>query len=328
VATVGVLPNTPVLFYGVFALMGAAGIAASAMPYAVAIAGWFDQKRGLALGLMVSGSGVGAMLAPQLARSLTDRYGWRIGFIVVAGIATLVPLLVLLLLVRDPPRARRAPGSSPVRLQLEHFSYVRDKRFWYISLPILGVSVSTIGIMASLLVPLLSDRHSSSRDIAAVISVAGLGSWVGRIAVGYTMDRIFAPFVAASVLLLTLCGVAVIAYSETTLPDMFGAALVGLALGSEADVIAFLVSRYFPYSVYSSVLGAVWIMWAWGGGIGTYLAGKTFDLTGSYHASLGLFALILLLSIAIVLRLGSYRYPARVHGGDGSPVERPELGGT
>jgi len=311
VAAVGLLPNSAPLFYLVFAIMGVSGIAATAMPYAVAITGWFDSQRGLALGLMMIGSGIGAVLAPLLANHLVAHYGWRAGFLIVAAIVTAVPIVGLLFMVREPAR----PASRPSTRNLQTGtgspspSYVSTREFWLIGIPVLGVSIATIGVLASLLVPLLTDRGFSSEQAAAILSVAGFGSWVGRVGVGYAMDKVFAPYVTAAVLILTLCGVVLVALNDTSFPIMLGAALIGLGLGSEADIVAFLVSRYFHFDIYSKALGAMWIMWAWGGGLGTYIAGVSYDLTHSYNTSLGLFAVILLLSAIMICRLGPYRYP-------------------
>src|ERR1700730_11010754 len=69
-AVIPALPAPPWAFFAIFAVMGFAGSAATAMPYAVVITAWFDAHRGLALGLVVLGSGFGAVLAPQFVTRL------------------------------------------------------------------------------------------------------------------------------------------------------------------------------------------------------------------------------------------------------------------
>jgi len=312
VAAVALLPNSPALFYLVFAVMGFAGAAATAMPYAVAITGWFDRRRGMALGIAVFGSGLGATLGPQFAHHVIYGYGWRLGFLFVAAIVTIIPVLGLIFLVRDPPRVV-PPVQGPYESAEDQSvwrSYLGQKEFWLIAFPVLGVSITTIGVVASSLVPLLTDRGFTNSQVAAVLSVAGIGSWVGRIGVGYAMDKIFAPYVAATILILTLCGIGLIAQHSSGPLVVAGAALVGLALGSEADVVTFLVSRYFKFRIYSKVLGAMWLVWAWGGGFGAYFGGATYHVTHSYDVSMAVFAAILLMSSVVVCRLGPYRYPA------------------
>jgi hypothetical protein len=90
---------------------------------------------------------------------------------------------------------------------------------------------------------------------------------------------------------------------------VLGAGLIGLALGAEADMVTFLASRYFSLQLLSKVLGALWVAWAWGGGLGTFLSGATFSATQSYSLAFGLYVLMMIASILVILRLGPYTYP-------------------
>jgi MFS family permease len=315
-AVIPLLPPLPWAFYAVFAVMGFAGSAATALPYAVAITGWFDRHRGLALGLMVFGSGFGATFAPQLVTVWIRAFGWRSSLLAVAAITAVVPLVGIVCLVREPPSTGAphpgAPLRTPLRLPKNSRAYVLTRNFWLIALPIIGVSVATFGLLGSM-VSILTDRGASGTMAATVLSVAGIGSWIGRLAVGYAMDKMFAPYLTAGVLCLVLCGVCFIASGNTGPWVIFGAALLGLGMGSEADVVAYLVGRYFRFDIYSKVLGAMWVAWAWGGGVGTSIAGLTFRLTHAYSTALGVFGAVLFLSAIIVTRLGPYAYPPEHH---------------
>jgi MFS family permease len=92
IATIAALPPLPLLFYVVFACLGLSGAAATAMPYAVSVAGWFDRNRGLALGLVSTGTGVGTVLAPQFASFMNEHSGWRIGVVSTAAVVALVAI--------------------------------------------------------------------------------------------------------------------------------------------------------------------------------------------------------------------------------------------
>jgi MFS family permease len=311
VAVLAVLPPSPLLFYVAFSVLGITGAAATAMPYAVAVCGWFDGNRGLALGLVNTGAGLGAVLAPQYASYLVQHYGWRAGILGVAAVVAIVALSALIFLVRDPPSIRAPEATAPDAVRsrapaAQHF--LRERHFWLIAVPVLGISVATFGVMGSL-VPLLSDLGIASTMIAAALSTSGLSSWLGRILVGYAMDRVFAPYVAALTFLLALGGIGLIAAGGPPATLLAGAALVGFALGAEGDLVTFLASRYFSLTIYSRVLGALWVMWAWGGGLGTWLVGVTYRATHSYDVSLALFSLVLVVSAVVVCRLGPYVYP-------------------
>lgn len=309
IAVLAALPASQALFYVVFAIIGFGGAAANAMPYAVSVSAWFDRNRGLALGLVNAGAGVGAALAPQYANFLVNHYGWRIGFLGMAALLGVIPILGFLFLVRDPP-SPRAPGQEATGPDAPWFqaSYFRGKHFWRIATCILAISVAMFGVMG-LMVPLLADRGVPTATTAAVLSAAGISSWFGRVIVGYTMDKVFAPYVAASTFALALMGVVLIAFADSTTAIVVGAALVGFTFGAEGDLVTFLTSRYFSMEQYSKVLGAVWVTWAWGGGLGTYLVGVTYSATQSYETALMVFAGVLVAASIVVCTLGPYLYP-------------------
>lgn len=310
VAILAALPSSQALFYLVFAIIGIGGAAATALPYAVSVSAWFDRNRGFALGLVNAGAGFGAALAPQYANFLVGEYGWRVGFLGIAAVVGVVPLLGFAFLVRDPPRARELPRAAAAPdVPWFRAPYFRSKSFAIIGMCVLAISIAMFGVMG-LIVPLLTDRGVSGSTIAMVLSAAGIASWVGRLAVGYAMDKIFAPYVATSSFGLALLGVALIARADSPVQIMIGAAFVGFTFGAEGDLVTFLTSRYFSQEHYSKVLGTVWVAWAWGGGIGTYLVGATYAATQSYEIALMAFAGVLVAASIAVCTLGPYRYPS------------------
>jgi MFS family permease len=114
------------------------------------------------------------------------------------------------------------------------------------------------------------------------------------------------------VLLIATLGLLVILFGPVWTPAVYVAALcIGFSLGAEADVITFMVSRYFHPAIYSKVVGSVFLLFAWGNATGISLASYAHDYLGSYRAAIELFIGLALLSVIIVLQLGAYPYPPR-----------------
>ena len=312
-AGVALLPPNPAAFYTLFVLIGLGGAAATALPYAVAVTGLFDKRRGLALGLVNAGAGLGATLAPRAARALLEQFGWRDGFALTAALAAGIAVFGLIFLVREPEVRQPVGAARP------SFSFLATGEFWCIGVPILGVSIATFGVMGTL-VPFLTDRGLSLSSVTLALSSAGISSWAGRILSGYLLDRLFAPALAAISFMVALTGIGLLTGSTSVPYILTGAALVGFTLGAEGDLVAFLASRYFDFSLLSRVLGVMWVAWAWGGGIGTFVAAVSFRLTHSYLPTWAAFALILLLSAVVVIRLPRYRYAAAVNPCDPHPA--------
>ena len=325
VALMPLLPPVPLAFYALFAVMGIAGAAATAFPYMVAITGLFDRHRGLALGLAVAGGGAGGTFAPPIANFLLSSLGWRESLWIIAAVMA-TPLVALLLIVRTPAGMTTGASNDGDRSASHWSLYLGKRAFWLIAVTLLGVSIGTFGAL-TVLVPTLTDRGISPGEAAAVLSGAGLSSWIGRIVVGWLLDRLWAPLVTSLVCLGACVGVLIIAFGGQSLPLMLlGASLLGLAIGSEADLLAYLCGRYFSLQAFSRVVGAMWTVWAWGGGIGTAAAGLAYRATGSYEGATLFLAISLLLGAGGVLLLGPYIYPP-VHAGGATktgPSDSPE----
>jgi MFS family permease len=311
----GLVQNSPLLYYVLFAVLGASSAAATAMPYSVAIVKWFDEYRGVALGIMVTGTGVGATLVPLFTNYLLSHYGWRVGFMALAGAMFLGTFIPLAFMVRTPSTpvegasgtVRAAEHQEPAPSYLEIFT--RLPRFWLVGGPIFLLSIAVAGIMANI-VPIMTDAGYSRDAAVGMLSIAGVASICSRAFVGYCLDRILAPYVAAGVLLIASVGLLIILFGPVQLPAAYAAALcIGFSLGAEADVITFMVSRYFHPVIYAKVVGTVFLLFAWGNATGISLASYAHDYLGSYRTAIELFVGLTFLSIIIVLRLGEYPYP-------------------
>ncbi|MBN2203559.1 MAG: MFS transporter, partial [Thermoleophilia bacterium] len=108
----GVTGSRP-LFYGLYSLAGVgAGIV-----YAGAIGTgirWFPNRRGLALGLIAAGFGIGAAPFTPFAHRLLEGYGVRPAFVVTGLVIGAAVLAVGLLLKTPPVRPRAvAPAADP-----------------------------------------------------------------------------------------------------------------------------------------------------------------------------------------------------------------------
>jgi len=178
---------------------------------------------------------------------------------------------------------------------------------------LLGLSIFCVsGVLLALLsqlVPMMTDRGETVSSAATMLSIAGLTSAVGRLFAGWLMDRVHAPYCAAMSFTLTLIGVLILATGATGYTASVAAALIGVSIGAEADIITFIVSRYFDLRLFGRVSGAMWMAWGWGAGIMIFASGLSFDLTHSYRIALWTFSVIILIAVISITCLGPYVYP-------------------
>ncbi len=106
VATVSLVSASFVQFYAAYAFIGLTAAIPSSVMFTKVIAGWFDRRRGLALGFVGGvGNGTGAAIAPIFVHMLLLNYGWRGAYQGIALAIVLIGFPILFLFLRDPPKA-------------------------------------------------------------------------------------------------------------------------------------------------------------------------------------------------------------------------------
>ena len=155
---------------------------------------------------------------------------------------------------------------------------------------------------------ILTDRGSSAQLAAFASSLFGVGLFIGRVGCGYLLDQFFAPRVAALLFAAVAIGIALLGLSHAIWSTCIAAVLVGLGIGSEVDIIAYLTSRYFGLRSYGAIFGWIWAVFGLSGGLGAYLMGLGFDKTGSYVEPLIGFFCATVLATLLIVTLGPYRY--------------------
>jgi len=259
---------------------------------------------------------------PMLAQRLIADFGWRTAFALVGCAILVIPIPIVALLLRDtpaemdmlpdggiqtaaPPAARDHPDG------LTWDESRRSGTFWMMvtAFVLLAASVHACVIHMP---ELFADRGATPQTAAMASSVVGLALLVGRIGCGYFLDRYFGPHVALAVCGLAALGIALLWIGTGGVPALAAAFLVGLGMGSEVDIIAFLMSRYFGLRSLGRTIGFAFGAFVVAGGVGPLVMGLAFDRTGSYRVPLAGFFAATLVAAAFVARLGPYRFGVRL----------------
>jgi MFS family permease len=300
-------------FYLLCFVLGAVGNGTAQMGYARAVSSWFSQRLGMALALVMAGTGVGGVILPFLTQTLIAGPGWRAAYLVL-GLLVLVqglPLAWRYLREREPPqdRARTLAQSDTTWRQ-----GLRSLPFWLIVVVLFVGSVTMNGAVTQM-VALLTDRGISGRAAALCASILGASSLGSRLFVGWLLDRFSGPRVAFLVTLMAAAGVLLLARLTTFPVACLSVALIGVGLGAEADITPYLLTRYYGLQSFSTLYGFTWTFYAVAGAAGPVMLGRAYDVTGSYAALLTILALAMAAAGSLMLLLPSY------------PVATPGLAG-
>jgi MFS family permease len=308
----GLSPSIFWVFTLMFALAEMTSAIQTPLGYAKAIAAWFDRRRGLALGIAMSGVGLGGFVIPQLANLLIERVGWRGTYVCLAALTLAIAFPVVALWIREPRPGEGELHATVPTAGLPGFTSREAAalpRFWLMAATFFLVAVAINGTVAHV-VPLLTDRGIPATEAAAILGIFGLATLAGRLLAGYLVDRIFAPYIAMIFFLAPIASFALLASASGPLAAI-GVVLMGLGLGTEIDLIAFLISRYFGQRAFGELYGYFFMIFGLGSSFGRYLGGLVFDMAGSYRPALIGAAVALIAAVVLVNQLGAYAYPAR-----------------
>ncbi len=301
VALVSVSPADHLVFYLIFSLLGITAAIPSSVMYTKVIAGWFDRHRGLALGFVGGvGNGTGAAIAPVFAHILLSNFGWRGAYQGIAIAIVAIGFPVLFLLLQDPPGARLTKANRGEGMTLSEAR--RTATFWLILVAIaLGAGCMT-AVFAHV-IPMLVDRGIQMESAVAVLVTFSMVTAAWQVGIGFMLDRLPRPWIAAPFYVLALIGLWILE-TGTSFPFLVLAGLLmGLGLGTEYGVLPYFLSRYFGVRHYGAISGFVYGVIVLTQGITPFLMDVNYDLSGNYHIAVLIISTAMLIGAVILLRL-------------------------
>jgi MFS family permease len=291
-------------FYVTCFVLGVVGNGAAHLAYSRSISTWFQRRLGMALAFVMVGSGLGAMILPVVAQSIISRSGWRTAYAALGGISLLLGLPLSWRYIRE--RGSLKTDSAPVAQSgMTWLQGLRSYAFWIIVAVLCVSSISMNGAITQMSA-LLTDRGITASGAALCASILGGSSLLGRVGVGWLLDRFFGARVAFVITLSTASGVFLLARANSFPAGCVAAALIGIGAGGEAAITPYLLTRYFGLRSFSTLYGVTWTFYAAAAAIGPVILGRAFDSTGSYASLLVILATALALAAAMNLFLPRY----------------------
>jgi predicted MFS family arabinose efflux permease len=279
-ATLSRLTPHIVQFYATFFVIGLVANATAQFAYTRTILTWFTTCRGMALALLLTGSGIGSILIPPLTEWMIQHHGWRSGFLLLGGIATLgFPLTAFL--VRNRPEAAIVRSEHHADTGMTIAAALRTAAFWILAFITIFSAFSENGVVTNL-ASILTQHGVLAATAALALSVRGGAGIIGRLGIGFAIDRVSPERIQSLVLALAAAGTLILAFAGAAWSALLGAAILGVGLGSEADVGPYLLARYFGRRHFSVLYGLTWTAYAIGGATGPLWIGHLYDRAGAY----------------------------------------------
>jgi MFS family permease len=308
------------LWYGVLTSIGVCAIGIIA--HGVILPKWFNQKRGLAIGIAMAGIGLGMQLIVPATQLVISGFGWRSAYCALALFILVVLIPLNAVLQRKDPREvgqnpdgvglvpikndgpivsrrrRASPIQSPIAETLR--DAVRTRAFWILSLSFFFTPLAIQGVLIHQVASVV-DKGFTAAQGAFFFGLAGIIGSVGKVLFGYFSDivgreKAFAlgmgcAFLGVVSLYLLEPGIEMLLYSY--------AILFGLGYGSIAPIFPARLADLFLGPDFGKIMGVLALSGGVGGGIGVWLSGRIFDLTQSYSISFMISLTAMIISISL-----------------------------
>ncbi len=287
---------------------------------------WFNKRRGLALGIVASGSGLGTMIMAPAAERLIVAFGWSTAYLVlaVAGWAIMIPSA--LVLRRDPAEKGLRPyGSDEAVIEVAGIEQrevnaaesgialraaARYKPLWMLFAIFFMFNLSLQMVMIHL-VNYATDIGIASLIAATFISIIGVGSFIGRLLMGTASDRIGASnalLICCIIMMVTL--IFLIFAREMWMFYLF-AIIFGFGYGGEVPQMPVLIGRFFGMRAVAALVGVTVFGATMGGALGAWMGGQIFDVTESYQLAFTIAAVAGFISVVLTLMLKKLKADTR-----------------
>jgi len=284
------------VLYATYSIGLGLGVGLVYVPSIGAVQPWFAANRAFASGLAVAGIGAGNFAGPLLAAWWIGLFGWRGAY---AALALFVLVLggAAALAIRE---TEHRSSGSPEGIALG--AAMRTTPFWLL---FISLVLSCIGLFVPMvhLGPYAADAGYTEAQGVALVSLIGLGSLVGRFAVGGPADRLgrmpsLAAMYAGLGAMFILWWVAGAYWVLVLFAIVFG-----ICYGAYVALLPTIVmDLYGPRSV-SGIIGCLYTGCGVGTLLGPWLAGVAYDSLGSYHLPILAGALFSFAAAACVLIL-------------------------
>ncbi len=294
-------------FYLVYGILIGIGTSGFWVPVLATVSRWFSKKRGLMVGIVLTGSGAGTLVFPPIANWLISVYQWRLSIAVVGAATLICGTIISQFIKRDPSTVQQvADGETPGKSSQHEAGgaahslkeAVRTPQFWMALGVFFGCGFYAYTIMVHI-IPRAVLLGVSPSVAASLLAVIGGISILGGLATGALADRMGIKKTLITFLAIAAAAIIWLLGSRETWQLYLFSALIGLAYGSIGVSETIATIWLFGLKENALILALVDLALTAGAAAGPLVAGYVFDITQSYQGAFILTAVICLASLLI-----------------------------
>jgi len=302
------------VLYGVVASIGMAG--SSNVTASAIVAHWFVDKRGLAMGLVLSGMAAGQLVITPVSLFLIAQYDWRLCMLVFSVIIALIILPICYLFVRSKPAdmglrpygvteevaAGQAAVSPEKKINGDSiFAVMKERTFWLLAIPYFICGFTDVGLIGTHFIPFAAGKDFSVVIIGTVMAIIASFNIVGTIGTGYLSDKLDSGKLLAMIYWTRgVMFILVLTAENPVLLYVFAVLYGATEMASIAPTSTMCAHLFKQYSI-GAVFGFVSVSHQLGAALGSFVPGVLYDLTGSY-TMVFVISIVLLAGSGLVVR--------------------------
>lgn len=307
----GMVSDSVTQWLAIWFVYALTSLAVKSTVWTTAVAGVFSAGRGLALGVVLTGTAFAQMVVPPLGNLLIAQFGWRDAFAWLGfgwgGIAFVLCVLFLFDAHDDARKAKAAGEITDITLPgLTLREAWRNIALWRIAISTFIMMVFTIALMVHQ-IPILVEEGVSRTNAAWLASLAGAAGIAGKLITGRLLDTFNPNRVGGITLAVSSLGFALLLETFGTIWVIVVAMVInGYASGSKLQICAYLTSRHAGMRYFGTIFSIMASLIALGSGMGPVIGGIAYDWYGNYTPLLVGGIIGSLVSAALIYWLGAY----------------------
>lgn len=289
-------------FYIFFGVVTAAGVGLVGwVPNTTIIQQWFREKRGLPMGIISSGIGIGIFICIPLIQHLIDRVGWRMTYRIMGLFIPLVIISIAVAFLKKPPQtivsshANRKVINHAIKDHLvvneewvsrpwtvRHAAATRQ--FWLLGGSFFLASLTTHSILTHH-VAFFIDQGLTALFASYIAGMIGIVSIGAKIFWGILSDKIGREITYTIGIACSICGmiflIAFTGFNYSYIP-YFYAISFSLGYAVVTALPPLIAADFFEGKAYGSIFGTLFMLNNVGGAFGAWFAGFIYDQMKSY----------------------------------------------
>ncbi len=298
-------------FYLLGIILGIFGAGTSTLPASILITNWFKEKRGTAIGIAFTGSGIGGMISNPLAQYLIGNFGWRTAYVVLGILFLAVTLPFSLFVIRLHPSEKgllpfgesteTVDGESNASGRgLSTSEAAKSPLFWLLGAAMFMSCLIIVGVQNN--VPIFLQDMGHTATFASTIMAVYMGVLVlGKMLLGQILDRFGAKAgIAFSIVMFTAASAALINGRSPVFAVVF-ALMLAMATPVSTVYPSYVTGHLFGSLDYGPIYGIQAVFLSLGMAFAMPITGTAFEKTGSLVPVWYFFIIIALILLVLLL---------------------------